>query len=402
MNQNLKYVFPVLLSLGILILACQSSSNLPNSFDQRVAEENTIGQIKQLVVESQKTDFYGTEVITGASEYLILGKYEEITSWILFRYGFSGLPVPDSSKIDSVQLWLYPSAARGDSTAQFQATAHLMGDLNYRWDELNMKWSTFAQDFEPTPLSEPVDVNSLEGDAIVFNFDIQQFTTPDSLLDSTIIENGFCIRFDPTESVDLLKRFYSCDYATTSLRPTLRIISKYRGVVDTTYDYSAHDVFIVNSTGLPADSSQFLYTGRGYAYHSLLDFDISEIPENATVNRARLKLVFAEETSILGMDPDINIRLYPVTDWPDRPEDVSIDSTTTGATSSTIEDTITVELRGKVQEWTAQLDANYGVFIRALNEGDDVSRMVFYGPPADSLVRPKLIIDYTIPRETEY
>jgi hypothetical protein len=402
MKPYLKIFHSVLFSLGISLLACQSSSTLPNSFDQRITENYGIGQIIKLFLEPRKADFFGTEVITGASEYLFLGNNQGLTSWILFRYGFSELPAPDSSKIKTVQLILHSSAAVGDSTSPFQATVHLMGNKNPEWDELEMKWSIFAQDFLPTPLSAPMDVNTVTGDSVVFDLDIQQFTTADSVLDSTIINNGLCLRSDPLQAVDALKRFYSRNISLASLRPALRIISQHLGKIDTTLDYSTQDVFIVRSAGLAADSSQFIFTGRGYPYHSLLDFDVSEIHPNATINRARLKLVLARDRSIFGLDSDLNVRLHSITNWPDAPAEVAIDSTTTGLSSTALDDTIFVELRGKVQEWSAQLEVNNGVFLRALNEGDDISRLAFYGATADSLLRPKLIVEYTIPPETEY
>lgn len=400
MNQFLKFTTIFVLGFGILILACQSSSNLPNSFDQRAAENHSTGQIKNLILHPVKTAVFGSEVITGASSYIFLGNYEGITAWTLFRFAFTG--VPDSSKIKSVQLTLYSSGAAGDTLAQFEATLHLMGNLNPEWDELDLNWTTFAQDFQSTPLSAPALVTGLSGDSVRFDLDLPQFTTADSSLDSAIIKNGFCLRFEPNQTIQMLKRFYSSDISTTALKPTLRIISEKAGVIDTTFDYRARETYIVQPGELPADSNQFLFTGRGYSWRSLLNFDFSAIPANATINRTRLQMVLAREHSILGLDSDINVRLQPITNWTENPADVSIDSTSSGLTSTASEDTVTVELRAYLQDWTAGLSENHGVFLRALNEGDDICRLAFFGATADTLQRPKLIIEYTIPPETNY
>lgn len=400
MNQYLKFISFGVLSFGILLLACQSSSNLPNSYDQRAAENHTTGQIKTILLDPAKTAFFGSEVITGASSYIFLGNYEGITAWALFRYAFNG--VPDSSKIKSVQFTLYSSGAAGDTLAQFDATLHLMGSLNPEWDELDMNWTTFAQDFQATPLSAPAQVTGLSGDSVRFDLDLQQFTTADSLLDSVIIKNGFCLRFEPSQTIQMLKRFYSSDISTTALKPSLRIISEKAGVSDTTFDYAARETFIVQPGELAADNNQFLFTGRGYSWRSMLNFDISGIPANATINRARLIMVLARANSVFGLNSDINVRLQTITNWPENHADVSIDSTSTGVTSTSTEDTVSVELRAYLQDWSAGLSENHGVFLRALNEGDDICRLAFYGATADTLLRPKLIIEYTIPPETKY
>jgi len=394
-----KFIFKIML-LGAfvsLFFSCKSSTPLPSAFEQSVAEKNNIGQKKHLVLYSTKTASYPAEVTTGSSAYLFLGKYSGITSWILFRFGFRGMTRPDSAKIRAVNLTLYPSAAAGDSTAEFSATAYLMGSLNPKWDELEMTWSTFKADYLPTPLTPAVNINPLASDSFYFEFDISQFIRPDSTLDSSIIENGFCLRFDTEQNPELLMRFYSCDASNDAVKPTLTIISDFNGEIDTTKDFIGHDAFIVRSEPLPADSSQHLYLGRGISHRSLLQFDFTGIPENATINRAQLRLTLDAENSFFGLEQTPEIFVFPVTNWPDIASNVSIDSSKLGYDSVINEDTLQVELGTQIQKWTSKQESGEGLFLRLTNEGNDIARMVLFSTQADSLLQPKLILDYTIP-----
>lgn len=400
MNKQFLRIFITLLSLTLLVLACEPASQLPSAYDQNLAERNYMGQMIQKTIYPTKTGFYPAEVITGSSPYLFIGEHSGMTSWILFRFGFRNMPNPDSSRLQSVTLTLHPSAVLGDSTTQFTATAHLMKDLNQKWDELEMKWSKFEQDYEEETLTvEPVTISALDDEPVTFDFDLSKITKADSTLDSTIITNGFCIRFEPAQNPTMIKRFHSCDASDENLKATLSFISTHNGIIDTTQDKGGHDAFIVKNEPLPGDSLSFLYLGKGVSYRSLLQFDLSFISDVSTINRAQLKLVIAHDQSLYGLLLDPNMKTYPIKSWAENAAEVAIDSSNSGITSSYDTDTLYVELRSLVQNWTSKDDTGEGFFLRSLNEGNDIERLVLYGTNADSLVQPRLIIDYTIPPE---
>lgn len=391
-------IFTTMLLVSLTFLACEEFKSLPAAYEQNVDENNFIGTKAAMTLYPTRTTFFGKEAKTGENSQLFIGEYEGITSMLVFRFDPYDLPDADSAKITHAKLYLYPSGVLGDSTASFSATAFAVGNTHPEWDELDMTWSYFAQDYLPEPLSAPVEINAISDDSLVFDLDITKLTKADSTLDSAFVYNGLCIRFDATQDINMIRRFYSYEYGTAALSPRLEIVSTFDGTTDTTIDRWPKDVHITHAEPLAADSSDFLFIGQGYSYESLIDVDFSVFDSTQTINRARLKLVRETEHSIPGIDESPSAYIYPLVTYGENQDDTTLDSLVTGLASTLDEDTLWVEVSALVQEITsANYSAYQGFFLKSLSESADISRYAFYGLEADSLLRPQILIDYSIP-----
>ncbi len=380
-----------------LLIGCEPASNLPNAFEQHLREGHAIGQKFQRVFYPDATMINSEEAITGSSANLLLGKAGGYTSWILIRSKLSSFTHIDSAKIKSINLTLYPMdslAAIGDSTSQFMATAN---SINQTWDELNITWTDFNQNYQANPLVENVLVSGMGTAPIYFKLDLTSLIHADSTLDSSFINHGICLRGSDLPGSNLIRRFYSCDAGESAKRPTLTLIFSYKSKLDTLYDTYGYDAFVVKREAEIPDNPANLLIGKGLAYRSLLKFNLESIASNATINRVQFKLVFNADESFPGLESDRNVTVFPITQWTDDPAQVTIDSTSAGIPSTLEADTLTIELQSEIQDWVVQNITAEGLFVRAYNQGHDIARLALFGVQADSLLRPKLIIDYTLP-----
>ncbi|MCK5738858.1 hypothetical protein KAH55_06740, partial [bacterium] len=316
-------IFTTILLVSLTFLACEQFKNLPAAYEENVDENNFIGTKATMTLYPNRATFFGKEAVAGESSQLYLGEYEGLTSWLVFRFEPYDLPNADSAKITQAKLYLYPSGVLGDSTASFSATAFAVGDVHPEWEELDMTWSYLGQDYSAEPMSAPVEINAISDDSLVFDLDITKLTKADSTLDSAFVYNGLCIRFDATQDINMIRRFYSYEYGTAALSPRLEIVSTFDGTIDTTIDRWPKDVHITHAEPLAADSSDFLFIGQGYSYESLMDIDFSVFDSTQTINRARLKLVREAEHSAPGFDESPSAYIYPLVTYAENREEVA-------------------------------------------------------------------------------
>lgn len=392
-------LFSILFSLLLMIISgCGSSSNLPMGFEQNITQnDHPVGTIQKATYYPTRSGFYEYEVPTGASSYLYVGENEGFRSIMVLRFGFTGMSRPDSSVIESVKLILFPGGVIGDSTSQLTLRTHRIGDLNPEWDELLIKPGLFANDYRAEELSEPAVVIGTQTDSVVFELRVAQFTNANGFLDSSFVKNGLCVIPESNVQANLIRQFYSDDFGTSALEPRLEIVSTFEGETDTTEDYYATDAFLATPKELNSNAFNNLFIGSGVSYRSLLNFNVSDIPDNATINRARLILCVNNEYSIPGVSDNPGLYVYPATSWPDVTADVEIDSSSGSYPSTVDEDTVTVELGLLYQKITNNQYEYPGLFMRSQIEASDIRRYSIYGREADSLRMPRLILEYTIP-----
>lgn len=398
----------ICLFLLVIMYACETSNQLPNAYEISADEKNNIGEIKFATKWPTDKAFYRQEVTTGNGPFLYLGNSNGYVSRILMRFEMSN--VPDSSVVRSAKLVLFAADILGNPGAGFPASVHKVSSSKTEWEE-NIKWSDFGDNFDRQSIGEVIEIASnIEDTTIseqdttistskdIFKLDITSIINSDSTIDTNFTTQGLCILTDETIASLFLKKYYSAEAPFSSILPYLEVISIKDTTLDTTQIVPFHDTFIVRREQLEADSSDFLYTGRGISFHSLLKFDLQEIAVNATINRAQLKLIFNTERSLLGSDETPDIKLFPLENWPENPKDAEIDSfLTAGIISSINEDTIFVDITSLVQNSTALQEDNFGVLIRSLDEEYGLNRSVFYASKIDSALMPKLIINYTLP-----
>jgi len=388
MNKQFFRITLLLLGSIFLLLACKSSTELPGAFEQ---VNPVSGEVKQITVYPQNSDSDSTEANLGASPYLFLGNYKGYTSYTLCRFYVNDLPNPDSSKIKSVGLTLF-SATTDTSITEFPTIVpkmRLLENIKEEWDELEITWQDFNQgDLNSRIISQEPSTALTVDDTIHLNFEVQMITNEDSTIDSTFITNGFLIEAETDEMENILKSFYSFETAEIGKQPLLTIVSEHNGTLDTTYSISGQDASILNNPE-PGSTESLCYVGNSFT--TRLHFGNIPLAENATVNRARLEIVIDKEHSIFGLNQTYDLKAYPF-QWGEEPLGVYY------ASDPLNEDTLSFEVNSQVQDWSSKDDTeNDGFALRSVIENVDIIQMAVYNHLADSLRRPKLVIDYTLP-----
>jgi hypothetical protein len=140
-------------------------------------------------------------------------------------------------------------------------------------------------------------------------------------------------------------------------------------------------------------------TTGGARYHSLIKFDLGLIPNDVIINSATLRLVTA---SVNGGAQTIDV--HPVTSdwlgnvtWNTRP---SFDNArkSTSSTFGGSGQTVSVGVTQIVREWVNGTMINHGFILKETGAGTPGYYGTFHSFDSSSTgLRPKLIIDYTIP-----
>jgi hypothetical protein len=135
--------------------------------------------------------------------------------------------------------------------------------------------------------------------------------------------------------------------------------------------------------------------GKGFASRSLLKADVSEIPVDATINRARL---------ILRVDPDqsvydsLEVGAHLVSGVWDSSRTLSAElSSGTGWVIPGV-DSAEIETTRLVQLWTAELVQNDGFLLKPVGEVEGIDFVRFLWPQIpNSVGSPVLVVEYSVP-----
>jgi len=387
-----KYVLLWLILL--IVFNCVTDQNPP-------LDPKNGNQIKEIVVlQPGGTDFFYQvdQTNTGSSSHLLLGKCkDEYSARILLQFN----AFTDSAIVDSAKIVLYTQALLGDSSSSFDVS---MYKIESPWDEKEVTyWTDPELSFDSSIVLSSANITSISSDSDSVAF----ILTPELVsnwMDSTSADtNGVWIKCD---GATFIKDFYSGESSSSSKRPKLKIKYRKIGQEDTTrstYSYPANDAFILLSN-LNLDEN-FLYIGKGVPFRSYLKFDVESIIDStATISRADLQLIVNQENSIFDASEANNLQLSRLTSESIEPETMTIDSALLYYyTPSVCKDTVTVNMRGLVQEWSSKNPdyTNYGLLLQSYSENLTLARSAFYSSIADSVYAPKLIITYTLPPDRE-
>jgi hypothetical protein len=135
--------------------------------------------------------------------------------------------------------------------------------------------------------------------------------------------------------------------------------------------------------------------GAGYVTRALLKLDVGDIPEVATIERARLILKIDAAASAFD---SLEVGGYRVVDeWAGAETSVLPASGGDGWVFPGV-DSAEILVTDLAQGWTAGTAENYGFLLRMASETDHVDFVRFYGPGvADPALRPRLVIEYGLP-----
>ncbi len=373
---------------GSLIATMYCAKYEKNAVGANFFQRDDRGSEEFLVFQAAPSDtFYHTQIPTGSSPYLYLGENAEDQTRILLFFS----DLPDSGRVDTAIVTLYTSRALGPATGIFSASVYRITD---EWDESTITWDIF----ESSGLTgEEVATVDISADEIAANNDSLAiaFALPSSLveawMDTNVVPQNHGILIS-SSSAPFIVEFFSKNHAES--KPILTLHVTQDATQDTLVISPEEDTFIA-TTQLDL-TSDLLFIANGAALRSLLFFDVDTIPYDATINRALLTLYADTTQSFPDHSETFEIRAYPISNgsWPIPwvPYD-----TTRVLTGSIEGDSAVINITLLLQEWTSYSIENNGILLLGEDENENLLRRVFHSTSADSALRPKLEMFYSLP-----
>lgn len=380
-------LFLILCSSALFFSQCVNDVNPVGS--DHLNRENP-GSLSYQIIQAAVSDtFFQKTAYTGFSSELSLGTSDNITCLSLIRFSsFS-----DTVDIDSAVVSLYVKRVTGNSDDQFTMTVY---QATEDWNESELTWDSF----DPNSVGDEIitltaDLTDIEDDTVSREISFQ--------LPTYLVE----IWNDTSRSDENMGMVLSTDenYILTlhsaegSNPPALNIYSHEDTTVSKSTKYPSHDTFISHMELAP--TSDRLYVFNGTAFRTLLYFDVSSIPQEATINRALITLTTDKDLSFPDNEDAFNLTGVMVTDSLWTIPDVAYDSLLTN--SGLVEDdTAYVNITSYVQNWTSGKDSNCGIMVYGSNERVNLFGRAFYSTTADSALRPALEIYFSLPPASQF
>ena len=383
MNLKIFEVF-TFCCLGLSVFRCGKYSASPVGADVFQGQNPDMERRVTFYAAPSDTS-YRIPVVCGASPYLFVGDDRGLESWTYIVFdtattsgslvkatlSFTVLPYPESDA-SPVEISILPTESP--------------------WDEGTMTWDTKISPASETPLFR--EQASLSEDTTRIDLDVPlELAAALVSKDTSVERTGLLIRAEGTGG---FIRLFSREFSTSSpLIPHLTLITE----SDTMTVMPRKDTFVSNSARtVPPDR---LWIQDGTADRILMRFNVSGIPPEATVNRARLVLHTDAESAFPAPTSAFYLSAVPLADSVWTLPGVATDSTwiASGAASG---DSIATILTSWVQKWTSGTAPNCGLMLKGTLENTDLAGRSVFSSSADSVRIPRLEIFYSIPPTGRY
>lgn len=386
-----RYIFILIISS----LALYSCSDDPGSIGSNYDELIPTAEISSdSLAQSGSNDT--TLINTEASSRLLLGKYKNVESSILVKFGISSSTIADSILTQFKKDSIIINSARVEMTAVYRLGSS-SANLSYSVHKINNSWTITGFNVKSLPdisYSGEISNNHYTQNDTLYGFYMDASVAKDwltSVSDTTHKNYGLYLR--PQGSADLMVGFQGINtYAT---RPFLKLVlnitkpGKYTGK-DISF-LASEDIHVVKGEQyLPAGSGNLTLQG-GLAQHSTLKFDLSKVPSKVMIVYAGLELNVDSLHSDFGtpnMSDSIAVRMR-ITTKSDKGYDsnyVYVLSRSGGK--------FTGDVTYYVQRWING-EANNGFILSLYNERNCADILTLFGSNyADKSRRPRLKIIY--------
>ncbi len=272
----------------LLVAGCEINANNPAGFSY-TGRDASVVLTDTLVVTGSDTS-WSTPMPLHRADRLLIGEYEGFSSLVLAA--FTSLPADAVIEEASLTLYRLSSFTIADDPGPLVIRVHpVTADWDTTWtvnDLPGLAMDTFVDDF------------SLAYDA---NSDTVGSGLPSSLVQSWVDDPSAAARGVALTTAAFAPWMVVVDSdqassTRTSRRPRLRIrYSPAGGGASRVESFRADsDLSLISFSGTrPADE---LWLSRGHIHRTLLTFDFNGLPQDATINRAILRL---------GIRPDVAI-----------------------------------------------------------------------------------------------
>ena len=386
-------LFLFLLS-GIIVFQLSSCSDAPSNFGVDILNSDfivldTLDTTKDSVAQTSST--FKTVIPLGASQNLLVGKKDNVNASFLIKFLF---PLTDSIKTDissgavtiiEAKVNLINTYQFGDSSAAFDITAHNVtsdwSSIGFTSDSLSNLFYDFANVSSSLNITDSIKTFNLDVNLVEAWFQ--------SVIDTTLNNNkGLYVK-----SSSISQRVLGFQAKTSFLinQPELQVIVNKPGVyTDTLTFFPEADVSIIDGN-LPAIGPENIALQSGIVVNSKLWFDISSLPKNAIINRAKLFLKTDSLLTIKGTNLIYAISVSNIVDSSTKIIDSTLSQEILLPDGNSYSGLVTTF----VQTWL-NTGKNEGMLLAPSGGIDGVDLFVFKGSKVTVFAdRPKLEIIYT-------
>ncbi|MCK5145933.1 DNRLRE domain-containing protein [bacterium] len=385
MSKSSLVIFSLLFIMFILYSGCTDKNGNPVGLD--IFDRDQFGEEHSLLIQTSASDtFYLEPMKSGNSQYLLLGEKDNFKYNVIFRVDTSGYP--ENHKVDSAFIYLFVYNMEGDTN---DITLPQVYESNASWEEDDITW-------------EYVEENGLTGAEVnitprIVNKDTISFKIPNDLVEKWMADDNEAFKgliLDYTNNGNI----YSILSGDGSYKSYMKLHTTDLAD-DTTHSsrimFFDYDAFVSHHE--IAQDPDRLWVINGIGYRSYLNFDLSVIPENATINNALLSMTLDTLASWPTQTNGFGVSINALESDFDISQDNNVQSQS-DLNASTISDSLIINVRSIVQEWARQSYENKGFLLKGQAETIHWSGRSFYSSTADSTKRPTLKIFYSIPPVT--
>jgi len=412
----MKRFFGFLL-LIIIIAGCTHDKPLPSGYE--MLDRGDKGEIFVETVSAVRAGSYWETPKAGTRGTLLLGETENFKSFVVLR--FTNFSAIDSADVISATLNLYQFNSYGEGTecraSVFKVTDPWLTDISDQAEwEKNVTW----QDIQNS-----VDMSYSYGSLSHTPLDSAgQIRTVSAHLDTSMVNDwirtgsnyGILLAVD---QADLMAQFFSSE--ASNYWPMLELIHVDQdSTVDTTSVSVYHDASLIQyNNSVPEKELQenvpLINIGNASGYKSLIQFDFTSIPEQATIHHALLTLTVNKDLTSSDTTGILILASPVVEDSTWDPAGLTLygDVTSPGGYAYNVFDSFAMSSADAVEKlafftqiWIwGEPDGglvNNGLLLQPNDEGLDLTEISFYSGLDDSSKAPTLKVTYSKPPASRF
>ncbi|MGA9115851.1 MAG: DNRLRE domain-containing protein [Bacteroidota bacterium] len=374
------------IACGLLALAPGCSDPLTEETAPRGSFDLTDILIRDTTIQASGSSMF-RQYLPMNGRVNLLGGAESARALMLIQFYPSFFPNRDTITVLSARLRLRAVTWTGT------------GNLTFTVHKVTSAWSQTAARWDSLPSYEEAVVRGTG--SVGTAPDTQQVWIP---LDTALVREWlrpatftqYGVILVPGAGSTLIRGFHSFDYDSTGFYPALEVIARGSsgGVTDTALYFRGIDTFVGNVDPPPSAPGLF-FVQAGVAWRAALQFDLSFIPEGATVHSSRLELFWDRAASAVNrFSADTAVIGYVIRSATD-PKNFS----SQGTTGEPADSAFVFDLRNAAQSWVNR--PNYGLLLRhgSYTEFSSFDRYAFFGHDAPTArLRPSLRLRYSTER----
>lgn len=306
---------------------------------------------------------------------------------VAMALSFASVPVDAETVVDSARV-RFTAARPLDGPADL--TVHAL--LDTLWEGEVFFGDSLG--FDPTPLAVTYEYDA-EGLSLDLTETVAGWYGSEGLRALMILPQGSGPSFAVFRSGE-----YGSATDTTAGRPTLTVFHHPEGAADSgesRHEPGQDTYFLWWDSGADslASAQDRITVGKGFASRALLMAEVGQIPREATIQRAKLKLWVDADQSVYD---SMEVRVHLAEgDWDGPRTEFEGVSAGVGWVIPGVDSAI-IDVSTLVQVWVAELVENDGFLVKSYGEAESIDFVRFFSPSySETSARPVLTVEYSVP-----